>query len=356
MKRKEDDQMKNKAIGCVIICLAVLIIGLCFAGPKVADMLFTTQVSNESTVTTTRQSTTAETTTAAAAPEETTSQLQQVVTQQTTSAATDSVYTEKEEKVWATRDVNVRKGASTNAQKVGRLHEGNGVTRLATGENGWSRVLFEGNECYIYSEYLTTKEPFKVSSNRVIVDPTGEDWNLVIVNTEREIPADYVPKLAEVASSGVYMDYRVAPHYNAMYEAAKKDGIILTPYSGYRSYARQQRNYNNLTQQYMSQYGLSKEAAAAKAATVILPPGTSEHNLGLAMDICNTNSTFKNQKEYKWLTEHAHEYGFILRYTAEKQPVTKIIPEPWHWRYVGVEHAEKIKNSGMCLEEYLGLQ
>ncbi len=351
--------MRNKAISYVIICLAVLIIGLSFTGCDVAEKFFTTQVSSEGTDTTTRQSTTktqTTQTTATTSQQETTTQLQQIVTEQTTSTVTDSLYTEKEEKVWATRDVNVRKGASTNAQKVGRLHEGNGVTRLAKGNNGWSRVLFEGEECYIYSEYLTTTEPFKVSSNRTVVDPTGDDWKLVVVNTKREIPADYVPKLAEVASSGVYMDYRVAPYYNAMYEAAKKDGIILTPYSGYRSYARQQRNYNNLTQQYMSQYGLSKQDAAEKAATVILPPGTSEHNLGLAMDICNTNSTFKNQKEYKWLTEHAHEYGFILRYTAEKQPITGIIPEPWHWRFVGTEYAEDIKNSGLCLEEYLGIE
>ena len=103
----------------------------------------------------------------------------------------------------------------------------------------------------------------------------------------------------------------------------------------------------------MSQYNLSRADAAKKAATVILPPGTSEHHLGLAMDICNTNSSFSSQKEYKWLMEHAHEYGFILRYTADKQSITGIIPEPWHWRYVGVEHAKKIKDSGLCLEEYL---
>lgn len=347
--------MKNNIYKLVAAFFAAAVLCLSFTGCDITDKFFTASPNEENTVTTSRQSTTQGTTQAPTTlPTETTTQLQQVVPQ-TTTQKTDSVYTEKEEKVWATRDVNVRDGASTKAKQVGRLHEGNSVTRLAKGENGWSRVLFEGKECYIYSEYLTTNEPFRVSSNRTLVDPTSEDWNLVVVNTKREIPADYVPKLAEVASSGVYMDYRVAPYYNEMYAAAKKDGIILTPFSGYRSYARQQRNYNNLTKQYMSQYSLSKEAAAAKAATVILPPGTSEHNLGLAMDICNTNSTFKNQKEYKWLTEHAHEYGFILRYTAEKQSVTDIIPEPWHWRFVGVEHAEKIKNSGLCLEEYLGM-
>lgn len=193
----------------------------------------------------------------------------------------------------------------------------------------------------------------KSESGRIVINPRQEKWNLVVVNSSREMPEGYVPKLDEIYDTGVYMDYRVTPHYEEMYSAAKKDGITLTPYSGYRSYDRQKRNYNNLTDKYMGQYNLSRSEAAKKAATVILPPGTSEHNLGLAMDVCNTYDSFANQKEYKWLVEHAHEYGFILRYTAEKMPITGIVAEPWHWRYVGVEYAEKIKNSGLCLEEYL---
>lgn len=200
----------------------------------------------------------------------------------------------------------------------------------------------------------TESQPTLVDENdRIIINPEQELWNLVVVNGTRAMPEGYVPQLATVAGSDVKMDYRVAPYYTAMYDAAKKDGITLTPYSGYRSYDRQKRNYNNLTEKYMSQYNLSREDAAVKAATVILPPGTSEHNLGLAMDICNTYDSFANQKEYAWLVEHAHEYGFILRYTAEKQPITGIVPEPWHWRFVGVEYAEEIKNSGLCLEEWL---
>jgi len=198
---------------------------------------------------------------------------------------------------------------------------------------------------------LTTS--INADTGRIIVDTDREDWNLIVVNAGRELPEDYVPELKEILGCGKYLDYRVAPHYEDMYYAAKKDGITLTPYSAYRSYDRQKNNYNNLTQSYMRDYNLSEAEARKKAATVILPPGTSEHNLGYAMDICGTESTFKDTKEYAWLQQHAHEYGFILRYTAEKQPITGIIPEPWHWRYVGVEYAEKIKNSGLCLEEYL---
>lgn len=205
----------------------------------------------------------------------------------------------------------------------------------------------------VTTEKETNPSMLWAEEDRIIVNPEQELWNLIVVNGTRAIPEGYTPELSSVAGTDVMLDSRVAPYYTAMYNAAKKDGITLTPYSGYRSYDRQKRNYNNLTEEYMYKYNLSRADAAAKAATVILPPGTSEHNLGLAMDICNTYDSFKNQKEYKWLTEHAHEYGFILRYTAEKQPQTGIIPEPWHWRFVGVEYAEEIKNSGLCLEEWL---
>lgn len=341
---------KNILKKTTIISVSVILV-FTLNGCGIIDKFFGKEPTSAPTVDSSAESTVAITTESTSSEIISTTKPETTVT---TSATTKPEYTEKEEKVWAKSDVNVRAKPSTESKKLGLLHEGNSIMRTAVTSDGWSKVIFNGDEAYIYSSYLTTKEPSKtVSSNRIVVDPDTDLWYLVVVNTEREIPADYVPKLEEVASSGVYLDYRVAPHYNEMYAAAKKDGITLTPYSGYRSYARQQRNYNNLTETYMSQYNLSREDAAAKAATVILPPGTSEHNLGLAMDICNTNSSFSSQKEYKWLTEHAHEYGFILRYTAEKQPITGIIPEPWHWRYVGVEHAEKIKNSGLCLEEYL---
>ena len=331
--------MKTMKKAFLITAALLLIFSLCSCS--------LTDGSNNPT-TTTKEESTSETTTATTLP----------VTEAPTTTTEPATQDESEtlEKLWAKQDVNIREKPTTDSKKLGVLHEGNGIIRLGETDNGWSKVIFDGAEAYISSSFLTDKEPTRtVSLAKATVDPyvDTESWQLIIVNTERDMPSDYVPKLAEVASSGVYLDFRAASHYNDMYAAAKKDGIILTPYSGYRSYARQQRNYNNLTETYMSRYGLSREDAAKKAATVILPPGTSEHNLGVAMDICNTNASFSSQKEYKWLTEHAHEYGFILRYTAEKQSITGIIPEPWHWRYVGIEHAEKIKESGMCLEEYV---
>ncbi len=201
-----------------------------------------------------------------------------------------------------------------------------------------------------------TTHKINEETGRIVVDPEQELWSLVVVNITREMPADYTPELKEIGSTGKYLHHLVAPYYEKMYNAAKEEGFILTPYSAYRSYSRQDTNYKSLTESYMTQYNISREEAAAKAATVILPPGTSEHNLGLAVDIKGTESTFAETPEYQWLVENAHKYGFILRYTEEKQDITGIIPEPWHWRFVGVEYAEDIKNSGLCLEEYLELK
>lgn len=184
------------------------------------------------------------------------------------------------------------------------------------------------------------------------------DWTLILVNRDYILPDGYVPELAysvEGDTNSKKLDKRVAPHYNEMYQAAKKDGIILETVSGYRSYSLQKTNFENKINKYMNQ-GMSRIKATQEAATIILPPGTSEHNAGLAMDICSLEQSFENTKEFRWLMEHAEDYGFILRYPKDKQDITEIIYEPWHWRYVGVEHAREINAKGITLEEYLGVK
>lgn len=176
----------------------------------------------------------------------------------------------------------------------------------------------------------------------------------LLLNRKYKLPDGYVPKLAEaVKGSGVKLDYRVAPHYQEMYNAAKKDGITLTPVSGYRSYQRQKNNFDNEIKSQMSK-GMNKVDATIKASQIRLLPGTSEHNAGLAMDICSLSTSFENTKEFRWLQAHAHEYGFIMRYPKDKTNVTKITYEPWHYRYVGKDIASQLKSSGQVLEEYLG--
>ncbi|MBR6314431.1 MAG: M15 family metallopeptidase [Clostridia bacterium] len=193
------------------------------------------------------------------------------------------------------------------------------------------------------------------STGRIIVDPYSADWNLTLVNKKRELPKGYAPKTSQILTTGYVLDERVTPYYEAMYRAAAQDGCYLTPYSTYRSYDHQNFLFQNSVSEYRK-VGYSMERAQRETAEQILYPGTSEHQLGFAIDVKGTGQWFAQTKEYRWLLQHAHEYGFILRYTAEKKPITGIIPEPWHWRYVGVDWAQEIRDSGLCLEEYLALK
>lgn len=187
-----------------------------------------------------------------------------------------------------------------------------------------------------------------------------DKWYLMLVNRDYILPDDYTVKTAKTVIDVYggydrgYLDYRVAPHYIEMYNAALEDGLKLSPLSGYRSVERQKNNFENLIRDYMNK-GYSKAQATVLASEIILPPSTSEHNAGLAMDILSLEVSFENSDEFAWLQEHAADYGFILRYPKDKQDITKITYEPWHWRYVGVKAAKEMKASGECLEEYLGL-
>ena len=188
-------------------------------------------------------------------------------------------------------------------------------------------------------------------------DMEVDDWRMILVNRDFILPDDYEVTLAPCITSdpdSLKLDHRVAPFYNKMYLAALEDGITLVPISGYRSVERQKNNFERKINTYIDQ-GYSKIEATQMAATIILPPGTSEHNAGLAMDICSLEQDFEETAEYRWLCENAADYGFILRYPENKQDITKIIYEPWHWRYVGVEAAKAMQASGQCLEEYLGV-
>lgn len=190
--------------------------------------------------------------------------------------------------------------------------------------------------------------------NPTIITIDEEEWYLTLVNSSYRIPDSYEPDLVYVCGSGERLDRKVAEHYEKMYNAAKEDGVELVPCSGYRSYELQERNYNNKVSFYESQ-GYSNKDAKVKAATIIMPPGSSEHNLGYAMDIVCVDEWFEDTAEFRWLTEHAADYGFIMRYPKDKQDITKVIYEPWHWRYVGVELAKELKDSGLVLEEYMGV-
>jgi D-alanyl-D-alanine carboxypeptidase len=144
-----------------------------------------------------------------------------------------------------------------------------------------------------------------------------------------------------------------------MIKDCNKECPTVCVLSGYRSYEYQANNFNNKVKDYQSK-GYSKEEAEKEAATIIARPGTSEHQLGLAVDIIDTQLWALEEEQadlpaQKWLMEHCWEYGFILRYPRDKQDITGITYEPWHYRYVGMEAAEEITSRGICLEEYLGV-
>ena len=215
------------------------------------------------------------------------------------------------------------------------------------------------NEEEVIDTTITYEEQLPVLPDPgTLYDPTiitidDDNWNLTLVNTGYRIIDSYKPDLVYVCGSSERLDKKIAEHYEAMYNAAKEDGVTLTPCSGYRSYDLQKRNYNNKVA-YYEDLGYTKDEALEKAATIIMPPGSSEHNLGYAMDIVCVDEWFEDTDEFNWLMKNAQDYGFILRYPKDKQDITKVTYEPWHWRYVGVEHAKKMKATGQVLEEYLG--
>ncbi|MBR5441479.1 MAG: M15 family metallopeptidase [Clostridia bacterium] len=187
--------------------------------------------------------------------------------------------------------------------------------------------------------------------NPVII--TDLSFSTAVVNRNYRIPSTYEADLVYVCGSGERLQREVAAQYEAMYNAGKAAGVTLTPCSGYRSYSTQETLYNRKVDLFTGQ-GYSYDEARVKAATIVMIPGSSEHNLGYAMDIVCVEEWFEDTAEFRWLMENAADYGFILRYPEDKQDITKVIYEPWHWRYVGVETAKAIKASGLVMEEYYG--
>ena len=179
-------------------------------------------------------------------------------------------------------------------------------------------------------------------------------WMLILVNRTHPIPEGYeIPKLTELAR-GHAIDSRAYPALQSMFDAARAEG--LSPYitSSFRTEEKQQELMDDKIQEYIVS-GYSQEDAVVAAEEWVAIPGTSEHQLGLSVDISvDPDTGLDPGAVWYWLQEHSWEYGFIRRYPEEKKEITKIINEPWHFRYVGEKAAKEIYESGLCLEEYLG--
>ena len=178
----------------------------------------------------------------------------------------------------------------------------------------------------------------------------SEEWNLIIVNRWNELPEDYSVELTEL-SNGQKVDSRIYPYLQEMFDAAREEGVYPVVREGYRTAEEQQEILEDRIQTYINQ-GYSRSRAERTAKEWVALPGTSEHQLGIAVDINADKSMCSNEEVYAWLAENAYKYGFILRYPPGKQEITGTSYEPWHYRYVGVEVAQEIYEQGICLEEY----
>ena len=183
---------------------------------------------------------------------------------------------------------------------------------------------------------------------------------MVLVNHTSKMPDDYTFDTKECGSATAVnktLQTVACDAFLEMQKAAAADGVTVWMQSGYRSVKYQTSLYERKTKYYLDK-GYDNATAREKAAAVVNPPGYSEHNCGLAADLNSPEHTgldegFEKTAAFRWLCEHAGDYGYILRYPKDAEDKTEIIYEPWHWRYVGVENAAKINASGLCFEEYI---
>lgn len=194
---------------------------------------------------------------------------------------------------------------------------------------------------------VPTEEP---GSDLPDVDLTS--WEMILVNKDNPIGEDYAPpEIAELDDNGCPVDSRIADALTNFAEGARAEGLSVYLSSGYRPYSEQQ---------YLYQTKIGQVGSAEEAAKIVTPPGTSEHQTGLCCDITdiyrNPKTTdLENTETFQWLLAHCQDYGFILRYPEDKQDITQVMYEPWHFRYVGVEAATYIMENNLCLEEFVAL-
>lgn len=211
------------------------------------------------------------------------------------------------------------------------------------------------------SESVPETSSIPETSSSETEEPSPKDYGtLILVNPWNYIPEDYTLELETV--QGKYkMDIKASESARNLVAAAKEAGFNMQLCSAYRTVEKSAELYERKVNQYIG-YGYSEADAKVEAAKWVAPPGTSEHHTGLAMDLVSSDywnyysdleHDYEKFDSFKWMYEHCAEFGFILRYPKDKQDITGITYEPWHYRYVGVEAAKYIMENGLCLEEYL---
>lgn len=222
---------------------------------------------------------------------------------------------------------------------------------------------YVSSEVVASSEDVSSSEVETPSEPETFVTPTGVklDKNfgrLLLINGKNPLPDDYDTKVREYLVE-IDPKYRnnnyvtkihkdVYPYITAMVAAAQADGVDLQVWSPFRSYADQRVLFENQVKRVGGD--------EIKAATVVARPGTSEHNTGLCADFNMADDAFEQTEMYAWMCEHAEDYGFILRYPKEKEHITGVIYESWHWRFVGINNAKAINELGVTLEEFIEIK
>ena len=203
------------------------------------------------------------------------------------------------------------------------------------------------------SQVSALSEETEQSGTAQSTSGTSDDgWALLLVNKDNPIPDNYEITFTEL-SNGQKVDSRIYPELQAMFDAARASGLQLFVREGYRTQEEQQQIMNERIQKYVKE-GNTQAEAKKLAEEYVAVPGTSEHQLGLSVDINPEDSSQEaKDKVYSWLAANAYKYGFIKRYPSDKVDITGISNEPWHYRYVGKTAAAEMQEKGLCLEEYL---
>lgn len=234
-------------------------------------------------------------------------------------------------------------------------------TEESTAETEETRPTVDESELQ-YSEMGFTVD---LTEYEKYMNPEDRDAYLILVNAKNPLPEDHIPEdltgLADTRDDGrdtQEMRLYAAKSLEAFLKEARAAGCKnVSVTSAYRSYSRQNYLYNIYIEEEMANDpSLSREEAEEIVKTYSCKAGTSEHQTGLCCDMHNMGSaqqSFAEKPEAKWLAENAWKFGFILRFPEDKEDITEIIYEPWHFRYVGRYHAKQMTDLGMCLEEYI---
>lgn len=203
---------------------------------------------------------------------------------------------------------------------------------------------------------ISTTEPVSNSESSTKEESAAIPWNLVLVNPDTPLPENYEINVKQL-DNGQAVDERCYDALQNMMNDCRRAGLRPVICSSYRTQEKQQMLFDNQVEKWKNK-GYSEEEAKMQAGKLVAVPGTSEHQLGLALDIVDISYQLleeeqENTPTQKWLLENSWKYGFILRYPKDKTDITKISYEPWHYRYVGKKAAKEIFDAKICLEEYL---